>query len=178
VDGSRSSASDGSECRHARLGPDAGDPHVRFDERDVEMDRLTPPRHVSTLPFYGPAPFSSTEFSRQSHGNAVSCSLVTPGQSVLAPPRILRAPRSGAARVRSETMKQASPSGERDTLEVVQSVHQPKGRERDGSEETRRQPPRDRKSGSDRKRPRSRKNAAAALSPWARFSRRCWPPWA
>jgi hypothetical protein len=30
--------------------PDAGKPHVRFDERDVETERFAPPRHVSTLP--------------------------------------------------------------------------------------------------------------------------------
>jgi hypothetical protein len=30
--------------------PDAGNLHVRFDERDVETERLAPPRHVSTLP--------------------------------------------------------------------------------------------------------------------------------
>ena len=30
--------------------PDAGNPPVRFDERDVETERLAPPRHVSTLP--------------------------------------------------------------------------------------------------------------------------------
>jgi hypothetical protein len=28
--------------------PDAGNPPVRFDERDVETERLAPPRHVST----------------------------------------------------------------------------------------------------------------------------------
>jgi hypothetical protein len=31
--------------------PDAADPHVRFDERDVEIEPLTPPRRVWTLPF-------------------------------------------------------------------------------------------------------------------------------
>jgi len=30
--------------------PDAANPHVRFDERDVETERFAPPRHVSTLP--------------------------------------------------------------------------------------------------------------------------------
>ena len=34
--------------------PDAGDPHVRFDEREVETERLSPPRHLSTLPFEFP----------------------------------------------------------------------------------------------------------------------------
>jgi hypothetical protein len=29
--------------------PDAANPHVRFDERDVETKRFAPPRHVSTL---------------------------------------------------------------------------------------------------------------------------------
>ena len=30
--------------------PDAGNPPVRFDERDVETEPTPPPRHVSTLP--------------------------------------------------------------------------------------------------------------------------------
>ena len=30
--------------------PDAVNPHVRFDEREVETERLSPPRHLSTLP--------------------------------------------------------------------------------------------------------------------------------
>ena len=30
--------------------PDAANPHVRFDERDVETEHDVPPRHVSTLP--------------------------------------------------------------------------------------------------------------------------------
>ena len=30
--------------------PDAGNPHVRFDKRDVETERLSPPRHFSTRP--------------------------------------------------------------------------------------------------------------------------------
>src|SRR5437762_5407464 len=29
--------------------PDAANPHVRFDEREVETERLRPPRHLSTL---------------------------------------------------------------------------------------------------------------------------------
>ena len=29
--------------------PDAGDPHVRFDERDLETERSAPPRQISTL---------------------------------------------------------------------------------------------------------------------------------
>jgi len=37
--------------------PDAGNPHVRFDERDVETERFAPPRHVSTLPFCLPIPW-------------------------------------------------------------------------------------------------------------------------
>src|SRR5215469_15063546 len=28
--------------------PDAGDPHVRFDERDLETERSAPPRQIST----------------------------------------------------------------------------------------------------------------------------------
>src|SRR4051812_10927441 len=39
--------------------PDAGDPHVRFDEREVETERLASPRHLSTPPFSSPVPFSS-----------------------------------------------------------------------------------------------------------------------
>jgi len=34
--------------------PDAGNPHVRFDEREVETERpAMPPRHLSTLPADG-----------------------------------------------------------------------------------------------------------------------------
>jgi hypothetical protein len=36
--------------------PDAGNPHVRFDERGWETERpLLPPRPASTLPRIGPA---------------------------------------------------------------------------------------------------------------------------
>jgi hypothetical protein len=42
--------------------PDAGNLHVRFDEREVETERLTLPRHLSTLPFGRPA--------RKAEGNA------------------------------------------------------------------------------------------------------------
>jgi hypothetical protein len=40
------------ECESMNLlrEPDAANPQVRFDERDVEAERITPPRHVSTLP--------------------------------------------------------------------------------------------------------------------------------
>ena len=34
--------------------PDAGDPHVRFDEREVETERFASPRHLSTPPFSAP----------------------------------------------------------------------------------------------------------------------------
>ena len=40
--------------------PDAANPHVRFDERDVETERFSPPRRVSTLhlsPFQRPSLF-------------------------------------------------------------------------------------------------------------------------
>jgi hypothetical protein len=30
--------------------PDAGNPHVRFDERRLETERPAPPRQSSTLP--------------------------------------------------------------------------------------------------------------------------------
>ena len=36
--------------------PDAGNPHVRFDEREVETERFSSPRHLSTLPI----PFGTT----------------------------------------------------------------------------------------------------------------------
>ena len=29
--------------------PDAANPHVRFDEREVETEHIVPPRHLSTL---------------------------------------------------------------------------------------------------------------------------------
>ena len=34
---------------HFLREPDAANPHVRFDERDVETEHHVPPRHVSTL---------------------------------------------------------------------------------------------------------------------------------
>ncbi len=41
-----------SESMNLLREPDAGNPHVRFDERDVETEHnQVPPRHVSTLPF-------------------------------------------------------------------------------------------------------------------------------
>ena len=34
--------------------PDAGNPHVRFDEREVETEHHVQPRHLSTLQFIPP----------------------------------------------------------------------------------------------------------------------------
>ena len=45
----RKGASRGREYDVLLREPDAGNPHVRFDERDVETERLVLPRHVSTL---------------------------------------------------------------------------------------------------------------------------------
>jgi hypothetical protein len=43
--------------------PDAGNPHVRFDEREVETERLASQRHLSTPPFSTSVPFSTFPFS-------------------------------------------------------------------------------------------------------------------
>jgi len=57
--------------------PDAGNPHVRFDERDVETERVTPPRHVSTLPFPLLTPYPLPDFFIGAHAYAEQLTLIT-----------------------------------------------------------------------------------------------------